>query len=180
MTLVQRIKKSIGALAMLLCAFLMVYLGEAGYGLVMMILCVSSILSGLRSIIFYFTMARHMVDGLGILFKGIILLDFGLFTMSISQNYTLFIVVYLLAIHAFSGVMAILHALEARRFHASSWRINLIEGSLNIAFAAAAVICGFVINSLKDVTWIYASSLFYSAILQLITVFRKTAIVYIQ
>ena len=180
MTLVQRIKKCIGAVLTFLCAFLLVYAGEDGYALVMLLLCISSILSGVRYIIFYFTMARHMVDGLGILFKGIILLDFGLFTMSISQNYSLFIVVYLLAVHAFSGVINILHALEARRLHAPSWRLNLTEGILNIAFATAAVISGFVFNSLKDVTWIYASSLFYSAILKLIMVFRKTAIVYIQ
>ncbi len=165
---------------MILCAILIVSLEDDGYVLVILLLCVSSILSGLRSLIYYFTMARHMVDGLEALFKGIIQLDFGLFTLSISQNYSLFIVIYLLAVHAFSGLMDILRALEAKRLHAPSWRLNLTEGILNITLAIASVIFGFFLGDLKDLTWVYASSLFYSAVLRLIPVFRKTAIVYIQ
>ena len=180
MTLIQRIQRVVQGLLLLLGAFLMIKMEEEGYLLVSLLLSASLILYGLRSLIFYFTMARHMVDGRSVLFRGVIVLDFGIFTMSISQNFNIFIVVYLLAFHAFSGVLDILRALEARHYQAPSWRMNLAEGVLNIVFAAAAVIFGLFQGNMKDLTLIYAIGLLNAAVVKFVTAFRKTAIVYIQ
>ena len=97
MTLGKRIGKVLGALAYLLCVFLLYRMGEDGFKLVCMLMSLSLILFGVRNLLFYFTMARHMVDGRGSLYIGVIVLDFGVFTLSVSQNQSLFIVFYLLA-----------------------------------------------------------------------------------
>ena len=180
MTLAKRIGKILSALGSVLCAVILIAMGENGFLLVSVLLSISLILFGLRSIIFYFTMARHMVDGRGSLYIGVIVLDFGVFTLSVSQNQSLFIVFYLLGAYAFSGVLDILRAREARSFEAPSWRLNLAEGIANIGFAAAAAVFGLVSGNLRALTLIYAIGLFYSALLKLVSAFRKTAIVYIQ
>ena len=153
---------------------------EAVYPYIVMLLGLTMMLAGLRSFIYYFTMARHMVDGRSILYKGVILLDFGIFTLSITQRADLMIALYLLGLNAFSGAVDIMRALEARRFQAASWRLNLAKGILNISFAALAVAFGIVRRDMRHLTWVYASGLFYSGVLILISAFRKTAIVYIQ
>lgn len=180
MTLVQRIRIVFSALMMILCAALLLLLKEDGYLLVILLLSISLIVYGVRTLIYYFTMARHMVDGRGVFFKGIIILDFGLFTLSISRNFSVVIVFYLLFVHAFSGVIGILHALEEKRFQAGSWRLSMVQSVISIAFAVAAVIFGFFLGDLQDLTRIYAAGLVWSAVSQFIIAFRKTAIVYIQ
>jgi uncharacterized membrane protein HdeD (DUF308 family) len=180
MTLRQRIGTIAAALGSFLSAWLMLKMGEEGVLLVTLMLSVSLIAMGVRSLIFYFTMARHMVDGRSSLYIGVIILDFGIFTLSVSQNYGLFIMVYLLAFYAFTGVMSILRALEERRFGASAWKLKLAEGIVSIAFAGAAVAFGLFRGNMAALTRIYAAGLIYAACLRLASAFRKTAIVYIQ
>ena len=180
MTLAQRIIKILSALFSFLCAWIMFKMGENGFLLVSLMISISLILFGLRSLLFYFTMARHMVDGRSALYIGVIVLDFGIFTLSVSKFHRLFIAVYLLAVYAFSGVMDILRSLEARRLEAPSWRLNLAEGIVNIIFAGAAVYFGVLCGNMRNLTLIYAAGLGYTALLNLFSAFRKTAIVYIQ
>ena len=180
MTLTQRIGKLLNALFSILCAWIMLRMGEDGALLVAAILCFSLIIFALRNIVFYFTMARHMVNGRGILYIGMIVLDLGIFTLSILQYRKFFIVLYLLATYAFSGALVILRALEARKFGTPSWRLKMAEGIANILFALAAVVFGFFRSNMQVVTAIYAAGMFYSALLKLISAFRKTAVIYIQ
>lgn len=77
MTLAQRVGKILSALFSFLCAWIMFRMGEAGFLLVSLMISISLILFGLRSLIFYWTMARHMVDGRTALYIGVIVLDFG-------------------------------------------------------------------------------------------------------
>ena len=180
MTLAIRIGKIVTALFTASMALLLYAEGEEGLPLVGLILSVSLIAFGLRSVIFYFTMARHMVYGRNTLYVGVIALDLGVFTLSISDNQTLLISLYLLASYAFSGAMDILRALEARRFEAPSWRLNLLTGIVNIAFAAVALFFGLFRGGVTELVDIYAAGLVFSACTQLVSAFRTTAIVYIQ
>jgi uncharacterized membrane protein HdeD (DUF308 family) len=179
MTATQRVGKVLSAFFSVLCAWILLDLGEDGPLLVGFLLCISLIVFALRNIFFYFTMARHMVDGRSILYIGVIVLDLGIFTMSVLRYSHVFIAVYLLATYAFTGAVHILHALEARRFRAPSWRLNLAEGIAKILFALAAVIFGFICGNMQVLTAIYAAGMLYSALLKLISAFRKTAIPYI-
>ena len=180
MTLTQRIRRILGAVILAVCSVAIILLGDHGILLAALVISLSLILYAVRTLVYYFFMARHMVDGKYILFKGVILLDLGILTLSISDNASRFLILYLLGAHVFSGGISILRSLEARRFGAVSWRLRLTEGILNLLIASAALIFGLFLGSLRIVSWIYASGLFYSAVLKTIGAFQKTAIVYIQ
>ncbi|MBQ3480786.1 MAG: DUF308 domain-containing protein [Oscillospiraceae bacterium] len=180
MTLTQRIGKILNAAFTVLGVLIMVWMGEDGFFLVSFLLSLSMILFGLRKLLFYFTMARHMVDGRSILYIGVIALDFGVFSLSVSRNVALFITLYLLGTHGFAGVMDILRAREARRFKSPSWRLSLATGVVNLAFGVSALFFCIVSAGLRELTLIYAAGLLFAAISRLVRAFRKTAIVYIQ
>ena len=70
---------------------------------VILVLGITLILSGARSLVYYFTMAKHMVDGQTILYRAVIVLDIGVFSLSLSNIPFVFVILYLAAIHGFSG-----------------------------------------------------------------------------
>ena len=179
MTLSRRIVRIAWALFTALAAGILFFLGEEGFALIILILSLSMIVFGARKLIFYFRMAQHMVDGRSILYLGVIALDFGIFSLSISRNEGLVIVLYLLGVHAFSGAVDILRALEVRQFEGASWRLNLAMGCLNIAFAVGAVAFGLLPGNRQLLTDIFALGLLNTAVLNFISAFRRTAIVYI-
>lgn len=179
MTSVQRIKQFIGGVLMLLCSLLLAASPHEGFYVVALILCISSILGGLRALFYYFNMARHKVGGKGMLYLGIILLDFGVFTLTLADIPRLYLVLYLMVLYAFSGAVSILRAREAK-LYGGSWRLNMTLGIGKIVIAVIAVIFGLIYGSAEILVDIYSFSLFYSAVAQIIGAFRKTAIVYIQ
>ena len=180
MTSMKRVKKVLLALLMLLCACFLVADPEDGFYIVALIVSVSLTAYGVRTLIYYFTMARHMVGGKSILFIGIIVTDLGVFSLTTADDPKLFLVVYLLGVHAFSGAMGVLRALEAKRYAAPSWKWSLLGGIANLAVAVLAVVAGLLLRSTASLSYLYAATLFYSACVQLVSAFRKTAIVYIQ
>ena len=179
MTKVQRIKRILAGLLMLACSVLIFTEPELGLYIVALILCVSMLVSGVKDLLFYFTMARHMVGGKAMLYRGIIILDLGIFTLSMVDDPSLYIMLYLLIIHAFSGVMDIMRALEVRRYGAP-WRRSLINGVVNLTIAVLSVVVVLFLHSNDDLVFLYGVCLFYSGCVQLASAFRKTAIVYIQ
>ena len=156
MSLMQRIKSIAAALLMIAAAVAM-----------------------LIYLVYYFSMARHMVGGKRILYQGLIVFDLGIFTLTMAYNHTVYVILYLLAIHAFAGVVDVMRAMEARRFD-GPWRMDMATGVVNVAIAILAVICGFFLNSMQDIVYIYASGLIYSAVLKIVNALRKTSIIYIQ
>ncbi len=179
MTLAKRIGKLFRALGSCLIAWILIRMGEDGFLLVSALLSLALIVFGARNLIYYFSMARHMVNGRSILYIGVIALDFGIFTLSVSDIHGVFTVLYLLGVHAFSGVIDILRAREARQFEAPSWKISLAEGIANIGVALVAVVFGIFLGNMRNLMIIYAAGLIYSALLNMISAFRRTAIVYI-
>ena len=180
MTVIQRAVKIIGALLTAGVAATILRLGENGFLLASVLLNASLILFGLRNILYYFRMARHTVDGRTILYIGVIALNLGVLTISVTEHQGAYVVAYLLGAYAFSGVLDILRAREARSFESPAWKWNLAEGIANIAFASVAVVFGFFLGNMWGLTVIYSIGLFYSAFLKLISSFRNTAIIYIQ
>ncbi len=164
----QRIKSVIGSVLLLLMIPILLFMPqEQGISLVAFVLSLLLIAYGVRVTWFYFRMARHMVGGKMMLCQGILLLDIGLFSVS------------LLAVFAFSGGIDILRALEAKRYGAPSWKLKLISGCVTIAAAAAIGIAGFCFGSPELAVYGYCVSLLYLAVVRLIAAFRKTAVIYI-
>ncbi len=131
---------------------------------------------GISRLIYYFTLSRYMVDGKLMLYIGVVFIDFGVLTLSLRDLPMIYIVFYILGIHAFSGLVDILRALESRRYGGNNWQLNFSYGLANILMA---VLCLIMIHSSIVVLLVYCAGIVYSAIVKIITAFQRTAVIYI-
>lgn len=166
----------VGVLTMLL-GFALILFPEYGLSIAAGILSIALIVYGVRMLIYYCSMARHMVGGRTMLYIAVIVLDLGVFMWTLTDIPKIYIVLYLTAVHAFSGAIDILRGLEAKKYKAPSWRLSTLSGAVNII---VAILCIVFLGSTDMIVYIYSAGLIYSAVTRIITAFRKTAIVYIQ
>ena len=180
MTKLGRILSVISALFMIAIAILMFYLDAMhGLRLVLLVIQAGMTLRGLQVIIYYFSMARHMVGGKNVLFRGMIFLDLGVLAGVIFEHPAAYILIYISLLHIFNGLVAALRANESRKIGAS-WKLKMASGITNILLALIVVINGIAFGRLRITVWIYSIGLIYSSILRIISSLRKTEIVYIQ
>ena len=180
MTKFGRVMNAISALFMIAVAVLMFFLDAIhGLRLVMIVVQAGMTLRGLQAIVYYFSMARHMVGGKNVLFRGMIFLDLGVLAGTIFEHPAVYILIYISALHIFTGAVSALRANESRKI-GSSWRLKMAYGITNIALALIVVICGIAFGRLSIAVWVYSVGLIYSSVLNIISSFRKTEIVYIQ
>ena len=174
----QRIKKFLSGFAMLLGSIILIMEPENGFYIVAVLLSLSLLLSGIRLFIYYVTMAKNMVGGKSILYRSLVLTDLGAFTLTAITIPKIYLICHLLISHAFAGLVDILKAVEDKKMQAPSWRMSFIYGLGNLLTAVAAFTC--LLNKSTDlVMYIYCAGLAYSAIMQMASSFRKTAIIYI-
>ncbi len=172
----RRIAMIAGGVLLILCAILLLYLPDRGYIFVALILAVSIIVRGVGRIIYYFRMARNMVDSHMQLFTGILMVDVGLFILTLTDIPLIYVMFYLIGIHALSGGISVLRALEMRRMEDPSWRWQLAGGIISIV---TALLCMIFIQSGSVAILVYSISLIITAINRIITAFRRTSIVYV-
>lgn len=173
----QRIKNVLIGVLIILGAVILIAFPEEGIIITASILSLSLFVYGIKTLIYYITMTRHMVGGRIMLYLAVVVLDLGMFTMMLTNIPKMYIALYLVVVYAFSGAIDILRALEARKYQAPSWRFSLISGIINVVIA---ILCIVFIGSTNMIVYLYSAGLIYSAIVRIITAFRKTAIVYIQ
>ena len=173
----QRVQNIVAGLCMLISAAVLFLLPEDGCLFIMLFLAVSLIIRGISELVYYFTMARYMVGGKLILFIGAVFFDFGFFTLTLSNEPKLFVLAYLLGLHAFTGLVNVLRAREAKRYNSGSWRINMAQGVVSILIAAVSLISA---GNETLLVYFYSAGLIYSAALRIYSAFRRTAVVYIQ
>lgn len=163
---------------LIVCAFLLLAVDpEIAYNTIILFLCLGLLIIGIRKLVFYITMAKHMTGGESMLYQSIIMIDIGLFTLSLSKVPLFYVMLYLAGIHLFSGGVDILRALEARKMQAGSWKLQFFHGLINVILA---VFCLIFIKSTATAINIYAVGLAWSGLIRIIQAMRKTAIVYIQ
>ena len=176
MTKTQRVKNILLGLLMILVGLLFMLSPTSFYPAITGLLCLGLIIRGIRLLFFYFSMARHMVNGRSMLYQAVILIDLGLFAGSLTQVPLIYVMIYLAIIHLFTGVIDILRALEAKKY-GSSWKLNLSHGIVNVLIAFTCII--FI-----KITWlavtIYSIGLIYSGAMRIGTALRKNRMVYIQ
>ena len=177
MTLIRRIHNLMLGLLQIALAVLLVTEPELGYPVIILILSLTLIGTGLHDALYYVSMAKNMVGGKTILYQGVILFDLGLFTLSISDVPRIYVILYVLAIHAVGGGIDVMRSMEAKRLESGAWRFNLAIGIANILMA---VTCLFGLQSERILIWTYGSGLAYSGALRFASAFRRTAIAYIQ
>ena len=131
----QRIKNILIGIAIILGALILIAFPEDGIIITASILSLSLFIYGIKTLIYYVTMARHMVGGRIMLYLAVVVLDLGMFTMMLTNIPKIYIVLYLVVVYAFAGVVSILRALEAKRYQAPMWKLSLISGIINVVIA---------------------------------------------
>jgi uncharacterized membrane protein HdeD (DUF308 family) len=180
MSKLRRAASIITGLLQIALAIVMLLNNDIGFLVIFLIISIGMTVDGLKNLIFYLTMARHMVGGKSLLYRGLIMLDIGVFSLSLADIPRGMLILYMLGIHAFNGVVDILRALEAKRFKSGNWKLTMGFGIANIAVPVIAVAAGLLTGSMTLVIGVYSVSLIYSAIGRIITACRKTAVCYIQ
>ena len=79
MNSIQRVRKFLSGLGMLLGSLILMVKPEEGYYIIAILLSLSLMMLGIRSLVFYVTMARNMVGGKSILYRALIFMDLGFF-----------------------------------------------------------------------------------------------------
>lgn len=153
---------------------------DDGLKVVAVVLSISCTLRGFQLLLYYLTMARHMVSGKVILYLGMVYLDVGVLTSAMIANARVYIILYLAVLHGFSGVVEILRSRERKNVGASDWKWTLVTGLTNLLIAAIAISAGMYTQYNRVVVYIYAAGLIYSACMRIVSAFRRTEIVYIQ
>lgn len=177
MTKWQRIKTLLGSLVSFAFVPLLLLDPDSGCALIVLIMGAAAALAGLRMVIYYVSMARHMVGGTILLYIGVILLDFGLFSVGIADIPKQYIMLYLMLIHLFSGLVELLRSIEIRKRKLGSWRFKLLIGLGNISLG---ILCLLQINSSKMTVYIYCLGVLWSALGRIVSVFRPASVVYVE
>ena len=172
----QRIQNIVIGLITIVVSIFMMSLPERGYQLAALIISISFTVSGLRTLLYYFTMSRFMVGGKRILFRGLILLDLGLFTSTFINSSKFYMILYIVIIHAIAGAIATLKGRQAKQNDAPSWKLSMVYGVVNLLMA---LFCIVFIRSTEMIVYIYCAGLIYSGVMRLYSVFRRTEIVYV-
>lgn len=177
MNILQRVLSIVTAILLASAGVILIMVNSLGIYIVAFMLCAVLVIIGVRSLIYYISMARHKIGGRTLLYTSVIILDMGIFMFYLADAPKVYIVLYLFGTHAFSGLVNILRALEAKKYNAAHWRLKLAYGIVNIAVGVACVI---FVRHIEISVMIFAGGLFYSAVMRVINAFRKTSVVYIQ
>ena len=180
MSYFQRIKNVLIGIFMIIFAVLLFFVPNYSYPLIAVIVSMLVFVYGFKLLIYYFRMAKYMVGGKSTLCQAVIILDLALFTSTLAFMSDVVIIVYLLGIYAFAGFVDILRAGEAIRMKASNWKLKLTTGLISVIFAVSLVIAGVINGNLEIIVYGFCFSLFYSAVVRIVSAFKRTAIVYIQ
>ncbi len=176
----QRIKNILIGIAFLIFSLDLFFFPREEFQYVALILCILLFVRGIRQLIFYFSMARHMVGGKTVLYRAVIVLDLAMFCIGLVSVSSFVIMIYLLIFYGYSGAVDILRANEARHFGTKVWKTKMVNGIIRLVFAILLFVLGLIFYSTDLLIYGFCVSLVYSGIMRIITSFRKTAIVYIQ
>ncbi|MCF0229224.1 MAG: DUF308 domain-containing protein [Parasporobacterium sp.] len=173
----KRVLDCLIGLLMLFCAFIILLLPETGYVVVVAVMDILLLVSGIRLLIFYFRMARHMVDGLRIFFKGVFLVDLAIFAISLNNISKVFVILYLIGIFAVNGGLRAFRALDGRKHGTKHWRFSLAVGICSVVIAILALI---FMNNMYILMGLCFICLLYTGIMRIVNAFKKSAIVYVE
>lgn len=152
---------------------------DSGILAMLLLLQIGMTIRGIRALHYYLTMARYMVGGKRVLYRSFILLDLGTLAGSLIGHRMIYAIIYLAILHTFVGVVSIFRANEARSYGAH-WRLKMAYGVTNVLMAAAVIVGSTVLKQPRITIYVYGAGLMYSAVLRIITAFKRTKIVYIQ
>ena len=177
MTKLQKIRNSLFGIAMMVAAVVMAYKPTDAYESVIVFMALGFFVTSIATLGYYFTMAKYMVGGRMILYRGVVLFDFAILTGSITDVPRFYVSIYLAVLHLFSGLVEILRSREARASGGRGWRLKLFHGIFNMSIAIGCIVLARRVNT---AVYMYCFGIFYSGLIRVIQSFRKTTFVYIR
>jgi len=172
----QKIANLALSLLMVACGVVLLLDPTDGLVLVAVVLGFALVVYGVRKLVFYLTMGRHMAGGLSQLFMAVIAIDVAAFALTLWDNPRLAIMLYLVCFNLYTGAISIARGVESKLF-GSPWVMSVVHGLVNIALV---VLCFVFVGSDQILIAIFCFGLFYSAIVRFVSVFKPTEIIYIQ
>lgn len=176
MTNFQRIFTIVKSVILIILALLTMFSPSVGYYVLLMILNITLLIYGIRLLIYYFSLARFKVGGLWTLYKSIIIIDLSLLLMSIQWAPQKLVMIVLILLLAFEGVVFIMKAMKSKTLDSEKWKSQLFLG---IILFIIAIICIVTIKSTQFATILYSLAIIVSAVSDIISVAKRSEIVYI-
>ena len=176
MTKLQRIMNLAFSVLMIGCGLAMLLSPHDGILVVACILGIALVLYGVKKLVYYIRLGRHMVGGLSLLFMAVIAIDVGVFAAAVIDRPQLAVALYLISYNVLTGFLSIARGVESKLFGAS-WAPKIVQGLVSLALAG---LCFSFINSDETIIWVLCIGLFYGAAVNLVSAFKPTEIIYIQ
>jgi uncharacterized membrane protein HdeD (DUF308 family) len=164
---------------MILFALILVIVPVDGIVFVILFISLALTIRGLGNLVYYFQMARSMVGGKIMLYRGIITLDLGLFIGHLATKQGVFLILGTSAVNAVAGVFSILRAYESKKIGSSQWILSLINGILMVSLLIVVILSCIFQKQPTFAMYVFATELVISAIQKIIESLKKTAIAYI-
>jgi len=176
MTLTQRIKEVLIGLLAMLGAFALLVYSDRALAIILVGMILACLFTGIKSLVYFITMARYSIGSDFILYKSMILMNLAIIGFGLTNMPGFVVLLYLIGINFFNGAVCIMRALEMKKL-GSRWRLKLSAG---IVDCLMSLICICFMNTPTVLVMVYATGVIYSAVLRIINALRRTAIVYIQ
>jgi uncharacterized membrane protein HdeD (DUF308 family) len=173
MKIYNRILHILIAVGLLFVILLLGILGPEGTKLIALIIGISLIIYGIRSLVAFFLKFRFIVGGRMQLYIGIIVMDLGLLILSSFSGSNVLILIYLLGFRLVTGAIGVARALEAKK-NGAPWKIRLAAGIISLATVLLGII--FFMDP-EVVVDIYCLGLLFSAVEHFIAAFRRNKVV---
>lgn len=180
MTRLDRVLNFLRAIVQIIFAVLIFLDPDDGLAVVIYIIGINMILRAISNLTYYFTMARSMVGGRFALYRGIIYLDFGVFTVLTVDALTAYLIIYIAILSFITGGIAVMRAVESKRAGSPQWRSLIAYGSVNLIMVIIVLVGGLVLKHPFLAIDVYAGTLIYSSILRIRSSFKESAIIYIK
>ena len=164
---------------MILFALLLMMSPTEGFPVVTMIIGISIFVRGVGTMIYYFRMAKHMVGGKYVLYRGIFYLDLGLFILSLTNDQLVYMIFYIAIMTILSGVVDLLRARESKKLKAPQWIFSAVWGVVCVLFGIAVIVSMTVFHDTAAAVYVFAGSLIGGAVHRIAGALRRTEIVYV-
>lgn len=176
MTIWQRLRQIIIGLVLFPVGILLMLFGGEVYPLIIGLYSLALEIYGVRKVWYFIRMARFMTGGRRILYRGILAFDFGIFAGSLVWVPQIYILLYLTGTMAFSGLVDMLRAKESKDID-GPWKMKMFQGATEIG---VAVLCVLFLRTTDYVVDIFAVGLIFSAVMRILSAFRRTPVIMID
>ena len=122
-------------------------------------------------------MAPRMVGGRRILYQGVLILNLGIFTLSLNLIPTVYVMLYLCGVYLFTGGIDIMNAVDAKKMGSPYYKRKLIMGIINVLIGILCVVC---LRQQDILVFVFAGGFIYNAVMRILSTFRKSEMVYVQ